>query len=164
MIKILGFLIGALNGEYTYDNSNTAMYCMSVTIWFESRGDGIQSMVGVANNIIQRVESNFYPNTVCEVVHQVSNDSCAYSWWCDGKKDIIDLSSSIDRKAFIQASLVADAFLNGEEYFVLPDFDNALLYHSNKVSPDWSKSPLTKYVGTLGSHRYYLESRSIALK
>ena len=163
MLEFITYLITAFNGQYI-ETSNNDLYCLSASIYFEARGDGTASKVGVANNIMQRVKSEYYPDNVCDVVHQLSLTSCAYSWWCDGQKDLIDLSKKADRYAYIQSTIVADAFINGEEFPAIAGFDGALLYHSINVKPKWAKSKLTLKIGQLGSHIHYLESRTVPLR
>jgi hypothetical protein len=164
MLKFISLLIAGMNGQYEpIDND---LYTMTVVIYQESRGDGIASMVGVANNVVLRVKSKYYPDTVYGVVHQLTLRSCAYSWWCDGKKDVIDLSKPQDRQAFIQAGLVADAFLYGEEGVDIAGFekDDVLLYHAIDANPDWADSNLTLFAIQMGSHMFYRESRNKPLR
>lgn len=164
MLKVLTLLLAGINGEYVPIEDD--LYSLTVNIYQEARGDSISSMVGVANNVILRVKSKYYPNTVYGVVHQLTVRSCAYSWWCDGKRDIIDLSNPKDRKAFIQAALVADAFLNSEEGVEIAGFENddVLLYHSVNVNPSWAESNLTLFAVQMGSHLFYRESRNKPLR
>ncbi|MFK5893608.1 MAG: cell wall hydrolase [Pseudomonadota bacterium] len=161
----LFFLVGKtlVTSDNIYHESNDPMMCMTANNYFEAKGDGLSSMAGVTNNVYKRIKSPYYPNTVCEVVHQSKGGTCMYSWWCDGKLDIIDLSKPADRHAFIQAALVASAFLESEEPPEL-GMGDVLLYHSINVYPSWAKSNLTMYVGKMGSHLFYLESRSVALR
>lgn len=156
--EIVFVLSSLLNGQYV--ESNNELYCLTGNIYFESRGDGVASMVGVANNVMFRVDSDYYPDTVCGVVHDTNPDGCGYSWWCDGKRDVLDFRPVVDKQAFIQAYLVADAFINGEERPLLGRFQGVLLYHAVDADPKWARSNLTKYVGAMGSHMFYLESRS----
>ena len=36
---------------------------------------------------MNRVFSESFPDTVCEVVLQENMKTCQFSWWCDGKSD-----------------------------------------------------------------------------
>ena len=166
LLKLITLIFNTMQPAYnqSYQPIEDDMMCLTINIYQESRGDGIASMAGIANNVYLRMESPFYPDNICGVVHQLSINSCGYSWWCDGEKDIVDLTAKVDRQAFIQASIVADAFLNSEEHPALPGFEDALLYHSPKADPNWAHSPLTKPLGWLGSHLHYAESRTVAIR
>jgi len=44
--------------------------CLAVAIYFEARGELLSDQIKVAEVIMNRVESERYPNTVCKVVKQ----------------------------------------------------------------------------------------------
>ena len=78
----------------------TALVCMSYAIYFESRSEPIVAQLAVAQVIMNRVDDHRFPNTVCEVVtdglryswdtSKIVRDQCAFSFYCDGKPEIID--------------------------------------------------------------------------
>src|SRR5210317_2656102 len=79
------------------------MVCLAENIYFEARAEGIEGKAAVANVTRNRVNSDLFPNTYCEVVQQGPvreswnkpgvyypiKHKCQFSWYCDGKKDII---------------------------------------------------------------------------
>jgi N-acetylmuramoyl-L-alanine amidase len=66
----------------------TALMCMALNIFFEARSEPIQGQIAVAEVTLNRVASDDYPNTICEVVLQENSQGCQFSWWCDGKSDL----------------------------------------------------------------------------
>ena len=48
----------------------TALMCMALNIFFEARSEPIQGQIAVAEVTLNRVASDDYPNTICEVVLQ----------------------------------------------------------------------------------------------
>ena len=44
--------------------------CMVEVIHFEAQGESHEGRKGVANVVLNRVDSKYYPDTICEVVHQ----------------------------------------------------------------------------------------------
>tara|TARA_Y100001951_G_scaffold30231_1_gene23678 strand:+ start:249 stop:878 length:630 start_codon:yes stop_codon:yes gene_type:complete len=70
--------------------------CLAKNIFFEAAVESTAGKVAVAYVTLNRVESNKYPNTICDVVYQGSHfsnghpkrDMCQFSWYCDGKGDI----------------------------------------------------------------------------
>ena len=120
--------------------------CLAKTIYFEARGESEQGQRGVAAVVLNRVDSQDFPDTVCEVVHQGGTDSkdCQFSWWCDGLSD-----EPKDKRAWERSRMIAREMLNGA-----PDPTNGALYfHHAKVSPSWRTA--FKRMATIGAHIYY---------
>lgn len=130
--------------------------CLSKNIYHEGRSDGITGQSSVAWVTINRVKSEKYPDTICEVVYQAelnekgipARDRCQFSWFCDGKTDDIndqiswDLSQKIAEKVFI-------ASYNNET----DPTDGATMYHASYVKPYWASS-YTK-TARIDSHIFY---------
>ena len=70
------------------------LYCGAQNIYHESRGESNLGQIAVAQVVRNRVESQKYPNTICEVVWQPKQ----FSWTHDGRSD-----EPKDRKAFVKA-------------------------------------------------------------
>tara|TARA_Y100000782_G_C10124215_1_gene240034 strand:- start:347 stop:952 length:606 start_codon:yes stop_codon:yes gene_type:complete len=70
--------------------------CLALNIFFEAAVESTAGKLAVAHVTLNRVKSNNYPNSICEVVKEgihYSNglpkrDRCQFSWYCDGKGDI----------------------------------------------------------------------------
>jgi spore germination cell wall hydrolase CwlJ-like protein len=117
---------------------NDAITCLSRTIYWEARGDGIDSMEAIANVVMNRLGHEGFSNTICEVVMQGSEQgACQFSWWCDGRSDDAD-----DDKSYEIAKEISRKALNRQ----LTDLTGGALYfHQRKVTPSWS----TKYIKTV---------------
>jgi len=85
--------------------------CMAENIYFEGRAEPMIGKVAIGNVVMNRVESNRHPDSICEVVHEGPHreswktrgkdvpdseriywpirNKCDFSWYCDGKQDII---------------------------------------------------------------------------
>jgi len=69
--------------------------CMAKNIYFEAAVESTAGKIAVAQVTLNRVSSQYYPNTVCGVVKQGKHyangfpvrDRCQFSWYCDGKHD-----------------------------------------------------------------------------
>jgi spore germination cell wall hydrolase CwlJ-like protein len=90
---------------------------------------------------MNRVHSDKYPNSVCEVVH----DHKQFSWYWDGKSDIPK-----EEKAWETAMMVASAAMDGSGHSELEDVTH---YHAIYVKPYW-KDSMTK-VAQIGDHVFY---------
>jgi len=59
--------------------------CLAAAIYFEARGEIKIGQARVAETVLNRVESNRYPNTICEVVKQKHQ----FTFYWDGKKEMV---------------------------------------------------------------------------
>ncbi len=122
-------------------------HCLTEALYFEARGEGLTGQVAVAEVILNRVDSSYYPNTVCGVVHQGadSGKSCQFSYNCDGHPETITNSKAYDR-----AGRIARRMLDGRDRVLTGD---ATHYHNTSVRPKWS----SKLVRTakIGDHVFY---------
>jgi spore germination cell wall hydrolase CwlJ-like protein len=122
--------------------------CMATAIYFEARGETVKGQVAVGQVIMTRVNSTFYPNTICGVVYQGqwNKNACQFSFACDGVAD-----TPHDRKEWETALDVAKNVISGKVY--LDEVGDATHYHATYVSPDWKK--LVKRVTKIGVHIFY---------
>ena len=74
--------------------------CLADAIYFESRGEVKRGQIAVAQVVMNRVFSGFYPNNVCGVVYQNShrNLACQFTFACDGIPDVIDRARHVGRR------------------------------------------------------------------
>lgn len=63
--------------------------CLAQAIYFEARSEPLEGQLAVGQVVMNRVESNAYPDTTCEVVFQNERmrHRCQFSFACDGKSD-----------------------------------------------------------------------------
>jgi len=125
----------------------TALLCLSANIYFEARGEDIAGQIAVAEVVLNRVNSDDYPNDICSVVLQENSEGCQFSWWCDGKPDIME-----NDFAFQTARSIAELMLRDGDYITVIG-NNALLYHSLEVSPYWRNN--YEFVNIVGNHVFY---------
>jgi spore germination cell wall hydrolase CwlJ-like protein len=127
-----------------------AVTCLARTIYWESRGEGYAGMQAVANVVMNRLKHPGFPDTICEIVKQGSEQgSCEFSWWCDGQPDeVIELV--LEEKAYGLAREFARRALNRELH---DRTEGALYYHNSQISPYWSKEYIRKV--QVGQHVFY---------
>lgn len=116
--------------------------CLAHNVYFEARGESALGQRAVAWVTLNRMFSEQFPDTICEVVKQAVVDSngnprrhqCQFSWYCDGKADVPQ-----DQEAFAQAQAMAQEVL--ENYFDRPDpTEGSLYFHADFVNPSWRRS------------------------
>jgi spore germination cell wall hydrolase CwlJ-like protein len=135
-----------------YVSYNKEHECLARAIYFEARGEPEKGQEAVALVILNRVKSDYYPNTVCDVVYQNDHmrNACQFSFACDGQPDAIN-----DKDAFAQAERIASDVLNcGNELCKGATlFMRSTHYHADYVSPRWAKK--LKRTGQVGRHIFY---------
>lgn len=122
--------------------------CLATAIYFEARGEAEQGQKGVAQVILNRVEDDAYPDTICGVVFQNENrrNACQFSFACDGRPD-----EASEPKAWRKAQHVAEEVLGGEN--LVQSIRTATHYHATYVHPYWA--PKMKRLSKIGRHVFY---------
>jgi spore germination cell wall hydrolase CwlJ-like protein len=120
--------------------------CLADAVYFEARGEAVRGQIAVAQVILNRVFSPFYPNNVCGVVHQSNNRGCQFSYNCDGAPDVVT-----EPIAYVRAKHIAHDMLVGKLW--MPEVAKATHYHAYWVHPDWVNE--MKSISTLGVHTFY---------
>lgn len=121
------------------------------TLYGEARGEPREGIQAVANVILNRVESNRYPNTVAKVCLQRLQFSC----WNknDPNRSIIEnLQPGTNAKFDMILEIAKLAVLGG-----LPNLVPGVLhYHAKSISPGWVKnSPAASLVKRIGHHLFW---------
>ena len=122
--------------------------CLADAIYFESRGEVERGQIAVAQVVINRVFSGYYPEDVCETVYQNAHRhlACQFTFACEGKKLIVN-----DQPAWARATRIASDMLDGKLW--LNDVGKATHYHANWVRPAWVREMRT--LQRIGVHTFY---------
>jgi spore germination cell wall hydrolase CwlJ-like protein len=143
--------------------------CMALNIYYESRSDNLAGQYAVADVVLNRMQDNRYPNTVCEVIKQgpvkeswktkkdpdlplserVYNPirhKCQFSWYCDGKHD---LPQNQDLWHLVQNM----AYLMIWEKKYVGITEGSTHYHAEYVNPRWASG--LHLTGRIGKHIFY---------
>lgn len=129
----------------------TPAFCLALAVYFEARSEPIDAQYAVAEVIMNRVESDRFPNTVCGVVTEDRGPEphdCQFSFWCDGKPETIR-----NQDAWELAKIVSEDILNGGAPFGI----DAEYYHADYVKPYWADVFIP--VARIGSHIFYTENK-----
>ena len=125
-----------------------AWRCLAEALYFEARGESMFGQLAVAEVILNRVDSDAFPDSVCGVVGEGatgSNGGCQFSYKCDGRSD-----RPADTAAFDRVGKVAWVMLQGKPRILT---GKATFYHTTAVRPSWAG----KLVQTarIGEHLFY---------
>jgi len=130
---------------------NSEFRCLALNVYWEARSESSMGQFAVAAVTLNRVASERFPGSICEVVQQGGaerKNRCQFSWWCDGKSDIPN-----NNAAWQAAKSIAYTAL----FFDPPDpTDGALWYHADYVNPHWTSA--MSHTATIGRHIYYRKS------
>ena len=159
----------ALSYEVETGNSfaEDELKCMAENIYFEGRAEPMMGKVAIGKVVMNRIDSDRHPNTVCGVVHEGPHreswktrgkdvpdedrkffplrNKCDFSWYCDGKPDIPE-----DSKTWEECLKLANMIMD-EGMF---DFTHGSThYHNDQVDPYWNKH--LKKTLVIDNHIFY---------
>lgn len=122
--------------------------CLTDAIYFESRGEPTRGQVAVAQVVINRAFSGYYPEDICGVVYQNANRklACQFTFACDGIPERVT-----DKEAWQRATAIARDALDGKLW--LPDVGKSTHYHATYVRPRWARS--MRKLSKIGVHMFY---------
>jgi spore germination cell wall hydrolase CwlJ-like protein len=129
---------------YMASISDEDMYCLAQNIYFEARNQPVQGQRAVARVTLNRVDSNDYPDSICDVVWQRRQ----FSWTHDGLSDIPREQEAWELAQSVALAAVANHFVNRYD----PTY-GATHYHANYVDPYWAD--YYEEVAVVGDHIFY---------
>jgi len=137
--------------------ADRSLHCMAQNVYFEAASESFIGQIAVAQVVMNRVKSEYFPDNPCDVIFEGPSyisargnilpikHKCQFSWYCDGKPESIT-----DRKAWDTAVNVSMRVLLN----TLPDItEGSMWYHNTSVNPYWSNSK-TK-VTQIDNHIFY---------
>ncbi|MEM9724652.1 MAG: cell wall hydrolase [Pseudomonadota bacterium] len=121
--------------------------CLAEAIYHEARGEPLEGQVAVAEVVLNRVESRFWPRTICGVVNQGSERStgCQFSYTCDDIPDRI----APGRSWRLAMRLAAFMMRGGPRRLT----GRATHYHADYVDPVWART--MEETAVIGRHIFY---------
>jgi spore germination cell wall hydrolase CwlJ-like protein len=122
--------------------------CLAEAVYFEARGEAVRGQIAVAQVVMNRAFSGFYPTTVCAVVYQNKHRhlACQFTFACDNVADVVREPDMWDR-----AKKIAKATLDGQLW--LPEVGKSTHYHAYWVRPSWVSEMKKTY--KFGVHTFY---------
>ncbi len=122
--------------------------CLAEAVYFEARGEAVRGQIAVAQVVLNRAFSGFYPSTVCGVVYQNKHRhlACQFTFACDNVADVVREPDMWDR-----ARKIAKAMLDGQLW--LPEVAKSTHYHAYWVRPSWVNEMKKMY--KFGVHTFY---------
>lgn len=124
-----------------------SLQCLSEALYFEARGETVKGQFAVAEVILNRVESQRFPDSVCGVINQGTGRkyACQFTYTCDGRDERIG-----EPQAYERVRKVASTILAGR---VAPLTNGATHYHTTAVRPNWAR--VYTRTARIGVHIFY---------
>jgi hypothetical protein len=122
--------------------------CLANAVYFEARGEPVVGQIAVAQVVMNRVFSPFYPDKVCGVVYQNAwrHNACQFTFACDGVPDVVT-----EPDAWKRAERIAHDMLGGKLW--LPQIAKSTHYHAYWVHPSWVHE--MRKIDKIGVHTFY---------
>lgn len=124
--------------------------CLAENIYFEGRGESLEGQYAIAEVTMNRLASPYFPDTVCEVVHDTRWDRLRRRLVAHFSWTAFEVRSEPRGPAWDQAMKVAATVYDGHYMPVVP---GALFYHATYVRPYWASSK--RVVAKIGNHIFY---------
>lgn len=142
--------------------------CLAKNIYFEARNEPEKGQIAVAFVTLNRVKSEDFPNSICDVVEQKKRvaeigDSrvvCQFSWYCEKAPKHLYVNNVLTKRNDVVYNEIRDlATYVYANYENLKDpTDGSLFYHANYVRPGWKN---LQKVTQIGNHIFYVKKDNI---
>jgi len=119
----------------------TPLTCLALAIHFEARSEPLDGQAAVASVVLERVDMERYPDTICEVVFQRKQ----FSAFNNG------IPAIRDQRAWETSRHVAQMAL--DDIRGVSPIQGATMYHADHITPYWVDH--YEYLGQVGSHVFY---------
>lgn len=125
-----------------------AEQCLAEAVYFEARGEPVKGQYAVAQVVMNRVRSGYYPADVCGVVYQNAHrrNACQFSFACDRIPDRVNNAYAWR----IATRIARDVAQNGAW---LPEVGDSTHYHATYVRPNWIRDMVKE--DKIGRHIFY---------
>ena len=139
--------------------------CLASNIYFESAHEPEEGKIAVAFVTMNRVHSNLWPNTICDVVLERGRNSrsgkivCQFSWYCEPRPKAMWQSGYLPNKndrLYNEIRDLAVRFYMNYENMYDPSY-GAVFYHADYVSPGWRNVTKTNVIGR---HIFYVRKEN----
>ena len=132
-----------------------AEWCLAMALYHEARGEPVAGQEAVGRVIMNRVDSDYHPDTVCGVVYKNAHlkNRCQFSFACDGISDRPKESRAWTKKLRLARDILSCDRDCRENVREDGGVHASTHYHATYVSPRWARK--LKKMGKVGNHIFY---------
>jgi len=142
-INPIEWKIDEVINELEIEDNKKQIMCMAKNIFFEAASESTAGKLAVAQVVFNRVKSEYFPNTVCEVIEEAKRYSngfpkrnqCQFSWYCDGKVD-----EPREGRLWTKSQELAEHIFKYKDKYI-DITDGATHYHAKYIAdPRWARA------------------------
>ena len=120
----------------------------ALNLYHEARSEGRDGMIAVAWVVLNRIESEAFPDSITAVINEPTRRGCQWGWTCDGRSD-----TPTEQDKWAMAQEVTEVML-GDARPADPT-EGAVVFHETfRATPGWLQRGATRTV-TLNNHHFY---------
>lgn len=120
--------------------------CLAQNIYYEAGWEPESGQIAVAMVTLNRLEDGRFADSICGVVKQKTQNTCQFTWFCEGKT-LTKLNYSVYNDI---KDLAAYVYANHTK--IDDPSKGALFYHADYVNPGWRNMI---YLTKIGRHKFY---------
>jgi len=125
-----------------YGDNVSSLWCMSVNVYHEARGETRTEQIAVSQVVLNRVADPRWPDTPCKVITQNQQ----FSWYWDAQSDkihdLLAFRENVYAALLVYTGLTDDVAKGATHYYA----------HDTVGPPSWSKNMTV--TNKLGGHTY----------
>jgi spore germination cell wall hydrolase CwlJ-like protein len=117
--------------------------CLALNAYFEARNSSFEDMLATSHVVLNRVQAERYPDTICDVIKQPKQ----FSWYNPTNPPEPRLDNKLEARAWEKAVTVAIMVYLGQS---IDPTNGATHYHAYYVEPYWTTTKRKR----IGKHFY----------
>ena len=143
------------NFHFLTPEAKRQVLCLANNIYFEARSEPVKGQIAVAFVTINRVQSDLFPDNICDVVKQKRNNVCQFSWYCETnpKRQYVKHLLTGTGSSLYNDSIDLATFIYANHDKLKDPSHGSLFYHADYVAPGWRKR--MDKVAVIGAHFFY---------
>ena len=120
----------------------------ALNLYHEARSEGSDGMIAVAWVVLNRIESEAFPDSITAVINEPTRSGCQWGWTCDGRSDTPTEQDNWELAQEVAALMLSDAR-------PADPTEGAVVFHETfRATPGWLQRGATRTV-TLNNHHFY---------
>jgi N-acetylmuramoyl-L-alanine amidase len=119
----------------------------ALNLYHEARSEGRDGMIAVGWVVLNRVESEAFPDSITAVINEPTRRGCQWGWTCDGRSDAPTEQANWEMAQEVTELMLSDAR-------PADPTEGAVVFHETfRATPGWLRGA-TRTV-TLNNHHFY---------
>ena len=120
----------------------------ALNLYHEARSEGRDGMIAVAWVVLNRIESDAFPDSITAVINEPTRRGCQWGWTCDGRSDTPTEQDEWEMAQEVAALMLTDARPAD------PTGGAVAFYETFRRTPVWLQRGATRTL-TLNNHHFY---------